>query len=172
MLVSKTLMFAGTCPARGEITLVSDWISRPFQTRQITIRFPVGTLNLLALQIFLAGDDDAPTTGPPSGIDLLQDYGQVDYVRGDGYQIVLNHVVRVTAAALGSRCTATTMISTSTPSTWTSRSRSRVRRIDPWARTISHPCQIGAGQGFSRGVLLLDDCKGTFTLSRRRHRRR
>lgn len=93
MWVPKTMMFAGTCAARSVLTLVSQRITRPFRTRQITIRFAPGCSNLMALTFFAAGDDQAPTTGKPSGISLLQDYGQVDSVRGDGVQIVLNHVI-------------------------------------------------------------------------------
>jgi len=93
MWVSKTVMFAGTCLARGEVTLVSQRIVRTFRTRRLTIRFPLGCGNLLGLRFYLAEDSQAPASGVPSGISLLQDYGQVDTVRGDGVQIVLDHVV-------------------------------------------------------------------------------
>jgi len=98
MWVSKTLMFAGTCPARGEVTLVSQRISRPFRTRRFSVRFPVGCINLLAVSFYMAQDDEAPAAGRPSGISILQDYGQVGLVRGDGVQIVLDHVVAGVAA--------------------------------------------------------------------------
>lgn len=100
MWVSKTLMFAGTCSARSVKTLVSQRITRPFRTRQLTVRFAPGCSNLMALTFFAADDDQAPTTGKPSGISLLQDYGQVDSVRGDGEQIVLNHVIHVAAGGV------------------------------------------------------------------------
>lgn len=93
MWVSKTLMFAGTCPARGELTVVSQRISRLFRTRRFSVRFPAGCINLLGLSFFVAQDDEAPAAGKPSGISVLQDYGQVDSVRGEGVQIVLDHVV-------------------------------------------------------------------------------
>ena len=93
MLSSKTVMFAGTCSARSELTLVSHRIMRPFQTKTFTIRFPTGTNNLMSLRFYYAGDPEAPASGRPSGISLLQDYGQVDYVRGEGIQITLDHVV-------------------------------------------------------------------------------
>jgi len=96
--VPKTLMFAGTASARSVKTLASDRITRPFRLSSITIRFPAGTQNLLALSFYLSHDDEAPTTGKPSGISLLQDYGQVDYVRGDGVQVTLNHTVEVDPA--------------------------------------------------------------------------
>lgn len=100
MWVSKTLMFAGTCLARSELTLVSQRITRPFRTRQITVRFAPGCSNLIPLTFFAADDDQAPATGKPSGISLLQDYGQTDSVRGDAEQIVLNHVIHVAAGGV------------------------------------------------------------------------
>lgn len=100
MWVSKTLLFAGTCSARSVKTLVSQRITRPFRTRQLTIRFAPGCANLMALTFFAADDDQAPAAGRPSGISLLQDYGQGDYVRGDGDQIVLNHVVHAAAGGV------------------------------------------------------------------------
>lgn len=93
MWVPKTLMFAGTCSARSVLTLVSQRITRRYRTRQITCRFPVGTLNLLTLTPYLSGDDEAPAAGAPAGIKLLQDYGQVASIRADGEQIVLDHMV-------------------------------------------------------------------------------
>lgn len=93
MWVSKTIMFAGTCLARAEATLASQRIMRPFRTREITARFAAGCADLLALRLYLSTDETAPTTGRPTGVSLLQDYGQVDSVRGDDVQIVLNHVI-------------------------------------------------------------------------------
>ena len=93
MWVSKTVSFAGTCSARGELCLCSDKIMRPFRTRSINVRFPQGTQNLMSLQFFLSPDDETPSSGQPSGSSLLQDYGQVTYVRGDATNIELAHFV-------------------------------------------------------------------------------
>lgn len=95
MWVSKTLMFGGTCSARSVLTLVSRWIQRAFRVKRITCRFPAGCLNLMALTFFHATDDEAPAAGKPSGISLLQDYGERDSVRGENVQIVLEHQVQV-----------------------------------------------------------------------------
>ncbi|HAM56140.1 MAG TPA: hypothetical protein DCQ64_12350 [Candidatus Rokubacteria bacterium] len=93
MWIAKTLSFAGTCTARSVLTLVSRRIMRPFRTRQVTARFPAGCLNLMSLRFYAADDNSAPTSGPPSGISLLQDYGPTDAIRGEAVQIVLDHVV-------------------------------------------------------------------------------
>jgi hypothetical protein len=90
-----TVTFLGTCLARGVRTLVSRRIGSPFRTAAITVTFPVGTLNLLALTPYISEDETAPAVGPPSGLSLLQQHGQVDYLVGDGEQITLDHQVDV-----------------------------------------------------------------------------
>jgi hypothetical protein len=98
MWVPKTLMFAGRCEARSVLTLVSQRITRPFRLSMATIRFPNGTQNLVTIRLYQAEDDQAPTTGRPSGVSLLQDFGQVDYLRGDGVQVTVLHTIDVTPA--------------------------------------------------------------------------
>jgi len=91
----KTVSFYGSATARGIVTLASTRIQRPFTVKEIHATFPVGTLNLLLLRFYLSGDAHAPTTGLPSGTSLLQDYGQVDYLTGDGTRKVTDHEVGV-----------------------------------------------------------------------------
>jgi hypothetical protein len=100
MWVAKTLMFAGSCAGRSELTLVSQRITKPFRTRQFTVRFAPGCSNLLALTLYAAEDSQAPTTGAPSGISLLQDYGQADSLRGDAIQISFNHTLMFRAGGV------------------------------------------------------------------------
>jgi hypothetical protein len=47
------------------------------------------------VSFYIAPDVQAPSSGKPSGVSLLQDYGGVDSVRGEGVQIVLNHEIEV-----------------------------------------------------------------------------
>lgn len=93
MWVGKTVSFAGTCVARSEKVLVSAPMMRAFRLRRIHIQFATGTQNLMALRFFVSADEEAPASGKPSGMSLLQDYGQVDYVRGEGCSLTLAHVV-------------------------------------------------------------------------------
>ena len=90
-----TITFLGTCPARGELTLVSRRIGSPMRTARITATFPVGTLNLLALTPYASEDETAPTTGPPSGLALLQQHSPMSYLVGDGEQVRLEHQVDI-----------------------------------------------------------------------------
>ena len=89
----KTVAFYGTCVARSELTLVSPRISTPFELRSIRAFFPVGTLNLLRLSFLVAMDSVVSTSGLPPGVSLLADYGQVDYVVGNGAEVFLRHEV-------------------------------------------------------------------------------
>lgn len=95
--VAKALSFVGTCSARSELTLVSQRITRAFRVRRIMARFPTGCQNLMSLAFFLSGDDEAPSSGRPTGISVLQDLGQVDYVRGEGVLLTLDHTVEMAA---------------------------------------------------------------------------
>ena len=79
----KTVAFFGTCAARATLVLVSPRISTPYQLARIRAEFPAGAANLVQLRFFVAPDDYAPTSGAPSGVSVLADYGQVDYVAGD-----------------------------------------------------------------------------------------
>jgi hypothetical protein len=90
---TKVISFSGTATARAQTTLVSQPIMRPFHIERIDIRWPVGTQNYLKLSFFLSPDAEAPTAGEPTGLNLLREYGQVDYVRGDGLTASLPHMI-------------------------------------------------------------------------------
>jgi len=95
---SKVVAFSGTCPARGELTLVSKRISTAYRLRSIHAEFPAGAQNLLALRFYTAPDPSAPATGAPNGVSLLRDYGQVDYLVGDGLPRDLEHHLQIDEA--------------------------------------------------------------------------
>jgi hypothetical protein len=92
---SKTLSFFGTCGARAELTLVSKRIGTPFSVRWVRVSFPAGSMNLLAVRIYIGADEEAPAAGEPSGTSVLRDYGQVDYLVGEQEQKVIEHMVEV-----------------------------------------------------------------------------
>ena len=90
----KTVAFYGSCEARSSLVLVSSRISRPYDVHEIHAKFPAGSNNLLKLRLYESPDDQAPTSGAPSGVSMLADYGQVDYVVGDDdFKWVRHHVV-------------------------------------------------------------------------------
>jgi len=80
----KTVSFYGTCLAGAEKVLVSPRIGHGYVVERIRARFAIGCEHLLKLRFFMAMDDETPTSGKPSGVSMLADYGQVDYIIGDG----------------------------------------------------------------------------------------
>lgn len=87
----KTVSFYGSCDARSSLVLVSPRITRPYHVIKIHAKFPGGANNLLKLRFYESPDDHAPASGAPSGVSLLADYGQVDYVVGDDDSKRLEH---------------------------------------------------------------------------------
>jgi hypothetical protein len=96
--VLKTVSFYGTAPARSGVTLLSKRVSTSFRLRGIVVTFPVGTLNLLTLRFYASLDQQVPTITEPSGVSLLRDYGQIDYLAGDGEQLSILHSVQMAEA--------------------------------------------------------------------------
>jgi len=80
----KTIPLAGTCPARGELTLATKRIRPPFTVRRIRASFPPGCQDHLALAIYLSEDPTCPASGPPTGLSILQEYAATDTLKGDG----------------------------------------------------------------------------------------
>lgn len=91
----RTVSFSGYCPARGKITLVTPRIAHPFIIDKIHCRFPLGCLDLMKLRFYVSYDADAPSTVPPNGYSMLKDYGQVDYIIGDGDEKDMVHSLEV-----------------------------------------------------------------------------
>jgi len=87
----KTVSFYGTCEARSEKTLVTPRISTGYKIMAIHATFPLGCINLLSLSFYHSIDANAPSAGKPSGVSILMDYGQVDYVVGDGQKKEMQH---------------------------------------------------------------------------------
>jgi hypothetical protein len=79
----QTISFFGTCPANANITLVSNFIDVPFNTKKIRASFAPGVERLMTLKYFISGDKNAPTTEEPQGINILAQIGQARYITGD-----------------------------------------------------------------------------------------
>lgn len=78
-----TIAFNGAVPAGGELTLVSKRINFPFLLKDFLASFALGQNRTLRLRFFLSFDDEAPTSGKPTGTDLLNILGQSAYLVGD-----------------------------------------------------------------------------------------
>jgi hypothetical protein len=96
----KTIAFYGTCSARSELVLVSRRIGQPFRLRKIHARFADGCQNLLALAFVVSPDAQAPSSGRPTGVSLLAETGQVDYVVGNNDSKDLEHTVELRQSGL------------------------------------------------------------------------
>lgn len=79
----QTISFFGTCPANSNITLVSNFIDVPFNTKKIRASFAPGVERLMTLKYFISGDKNAPTTEEPQGINILAQIGQSLFITGD-----------------------------------------------------------------------------------------
>jgi hypothetical protein len=89
----KTIAFFGSCPARGEVVLASRCIVYPYRVERIACRFPPGCANLLRLRFLLAADGNVGTGAAVSGVSMLRENGQVDYVVGDDCSKTVDHEV-------------------------------------------------------------------------------
>ena len=94
----KTVSFFGVCALSAELTLVSKRIGHPYRIKHISTRFAPGCNNLMPLRFYTSLDDQAPATGEPSGISMLRDYGQVDYVTGNADTKEMDHELEVNEA--------------------------------------------------------------------------
>lgn len=90
-----TLAFAGTVAAGGELTLSTKLLNFPFMIRSLHSSFALGCDRTTQIRFFLSPDGSTPTTGKPSGQDLLLAYSQVPYLIGDDEQKSIPHEVQV-----------------------------------------------------------------------------
>lgn len=78
-----SLSFFGTVTAGNRVTMVSQKISFPYILDLIRVKFALGHNGLVQHSIFVSRDKEAPTAAPPTGQNILLQYGSVDYVCGD-----------------------------------------------------------------------------------------
>lgn len=81
-----TLPFNGSAAAGGEQTLVSKRLNFPYRIVEIRASFPLGTERTLQLSFFVSRDAEDPSSGKPTGLDILSPYGQTSYLVGDDEQ--------------------------------------------------------------------------------------
>lgn len=93
--MKQTITFSGTCLAAAELTLVSKRINYPFRVISFNASFALNTNRTLQLSPFVSPDPTAPTTGKPTGINILQTLGEVEYLVGDDEQKKLEHEITV-----------------------------------------------------------------------------
>lgn len=87
----KTIVFVGICSANSVKTLVSDRIATPFKIVDLSFHFALNTNRTLQLKPFVAPDDFAPSSGEPSGYNILLEYGQSRYIVGDDQTKFFRH---------------------------------------------------------------------------------
>jgi len=87
----KTVSFYGTCSARSTLVLVSQRITHEYEVKKIRASFANGCFNQVRLEFLVAPDDHAPSSGSPSGVSMLDDYGQVKFVVGNDEDVVMEH---------------------------------------------------------------------------------
>ncbi len=82
----QTIIFSGTCTANSELTLVSKRIDFPFRIKKFVPSFALGTDKTLQIKLFVSRDKVAPSTGEPTGVNILGLFGEDPYVIGDDEQ--------------------------------------------------------------------------------------
>ena len=85
-----SLSFYGTVTAGNRITLVSQKVAFPYILDQLRLKYALGHNGLVQHSFFVSRDAEAPTTGQPTGRDILGQYGSVDYACGDDDVEVIN----------------------------------------------------------------------------------
>lgn len=78
-----TVSFFGTVAASSELTLVSKRITAPFKTLAFAVSFPPGMNRTVELRPYISLDPTAPTTGRPTGVNMLTQLGQSENIVGD-----------------------------------------------------------------------------------------
>jgi len=85
-----TLSFYGSVSASSRNTFVSSKIAFPYMIRRIRVKYALGHNGLVQHKFFISLDPTAVTSGEPSGVNILEQYGNVDYVVGDDDVMVLH----------------------------------------------------------------------------------
>ena len=81
--MKHVIAFYGSVGASSRTTLVSKKISLPYVIDNVRIKYALGHAATTQHKIFISQDNDAPTSGEPTGHNILEQMGHVDYVVGD-----------------------------------------------------------------------------------------
>jgi len=84
------LSFQGSVEASTRATLVSARVGFPYQIKHIRVKCALGQFGLVRYYFVVSQDNTAPTSGLPSGQNILAQYGNVDYVLGDDDVLDMN----------------------------------------------------------------------------------
>ncbi len=79
----QTISFVGTVAAGSEKVLVSRILGFPFTVRKVTANFSLNQNRTVKISFFHSPDEDAPSSGKPSGSNLLQYSSNQPYLVGD-----------------------------------------------------------------------------------------
>lgn len=96
--MKKTIMFSGTCLAGDQIVLVSQRITTKYITKKFVASFAMNTNRTLKIRYFISPDPTAPSTGTPTGVNILASYGEEYWLAGDNEQKSIEHEVEVSSA--------------------------------------------------------------------------
>ena len=89
----KTIAFCGTVPSRSEVVLSSRCIVYAYRLKRIACRFPPGCQNLVKLRFLIADDSSVGIGAAVSGVSVLRENSDVDYVVGDDDTKIIDHEV-------------------------------------------------------------------------------
>ena len=78
-----TIPYFFTVTAGNRVTSASNLIAYPYIIQEIRVKYALGHAGAVQHSFFVSDDKEIPTTGPPTGLDILGQYGPVDYVVGD-----------------------------------------------------------------------------------------
>lgn len=86
-----SIPFKGDVGIRGEQTVVSGYLRGPIRVVGIDVWLPAKTEMGVWVKCFLDNDGVAPASGEPSGLNVLEEFGNVSYLTGNAVQWSLKH---------------------------------------------------------------------------------
>jgi len=88
--------FYTSVAAGSKKTVKSEKIPFKFKVTLIEVRHDINDQQKTKVGIFSSHSDDTPTTKPPLGTNLIKQYSQEEWIRGNGEirKFVLDHKVR------------------------------------------------------------------------------
>lgn len=81
--MKHVLSFYGTVGIGAVNTFVSQGLRFPYVIERIRVKFALGHIGLVQHRFFVSPDSDVVVAGVPNGLNILAQYGNVDYVLGD-----------------------------------------------------------------------------------------
>ena len=91
-----TIPFNGTVLAGAEKTLVSRRLDFAYRVTRLRVSFPLNTNRTTQVSFFVSPDGSTPSTGKPTGQDLMGQYSATPYFVGDDEYKDMEHSVSIT----------------------------------------------------------------------------